>query len=73
MPIVNMRKVIQAGGSKAVALPPAWLRALNLDLGSDLLLVADGAILIVPQNMRLQSKSLEHLVQVVNRNGSVGK
>jgi antitoxin component of MazEF toxin-antitoxin module len=70
MPFVSSRRIIQVGGSKTVAVPPAWLDACELDLGDKVLLVADGAVLIVPPGMRLTSKQLEPLIEIVNRSAA---
>ena len=40
MPFESVRKIMQVGGSKTVALPPSWLRALGLGLGDDLLVLS---------------------------------
>jgi antitoxin component of MazEF toxin-antitoxin module len=70
MPIVSFRKIIRTGGSRTVALPPAWLNALDLKLGSVLLMVADGVILITPPGMKLQPKQLDPLIEVINRSAT---
>jgi antitoxin component of MazEF toxin-antitoxin module len=67
MPIVSIRNIIQAGGCKTVAIPPAWLRAFHLDLGDRVLMVADGVIVIAPTGTKLESKQLQLLIDVVNR------
>jgi antitoxin component of MazEF toxin-antitoxin module len=67
LPIVAGRKVLGAGNSRVVSLPPGWLDAAGLTLGDDVLIVADGAVLIVPQGMKLESKQVQSLVEVVNR------
>ena len=50
-----------------MSLPPCWLDACELGLGDQVLLVADGAVLIVPPGVRLTSKQLEPLVTIVNK------
>jgi antitoxin component of MazEF toxin-antitoxin module len=67
MPIISARKIIQVGGSKSVSLPPGWLDAAGLDLGDQILLVADGVILIAPKGTRLEPKQLYPLIEVINR------
>ncbi len=58
---------MQLGGSKTVALPPGWLAASDLDLGDQVLLLADGAVLIVPKGQRLEMKQMQRLVSIANR------
>jgi antitoxin component of MazEF toxin-antitoxin module len=58
---------MRVGGSKTVALPPPWLEALNLGLGDKLLVLADGALLVVPPGQRVQVKQLQTLVDIANR------
>ncbi len=67
MPVVSLRKIMQLGGSKTIALPPGWLAACNLDLGDQALLIADGAVLIVPKGQRLEMKQVQRLVDIANR------
>jgi antitoxin component of MazEF toxin-antitoxin module len=67
MPITSSRKIIQVGGSRSVSLPPGWLDAAGLGLGDQILLVADGVVLIAPKGTKLQSKQLDPLIEVVNR------
>jgi antitoxin component of MazEF toxin-antitoxin module len=69
MPIASVRKIIQVGGSRSVSIPPDWLDAAGLDLGDQILLVADGVILIAPKGIKLQPKQLEPLIEIVNRRG----
>jgi antitoxin component of MazEF toxin-antitoxin module len=70
MPFASIRKIIQVGGSKTVALPPPWLEALNLGLGDELLVLADGALLVVPPGQRVQVKQLQTLADIANRRAS---
>ena len=58
---------MQVGGSKTVALPPAWLDAFGLRLGDDVLVLADGALLVVPPGQRVQVKQLQTLADIANR------
>jgi antitoxin component of MazEF toxin-antitoxin module len=67
MPFASVRKIMQVGGSKTVALPPSWLEAFNLRLGDELLVVADGIVLIVPPGQRVRCKQVEALAQIANR------
>jgi antitoxin component of MazEF toxin-antitoxin module len=67
MPFASIRKIMQVGGSKTVALPPPWLEALNLGLGDELLVLADGALLVVPPGQRVQVKQLQTLADIANR------
>ncbi len=70
MPFASVRKIMQVGGSKTVALPPYWLEAFNLRLGDELLVLADGIVLVVPPGERVQPKQLQVLAQIANRRAS---
>jgi antitoxin component of MazEF toxin-antitoxin module len=70
MPVVAVRKVLSAGNSRVVTLPPGWLDAAGLALGDDVLVIADGAVLIVPQGMRVERSQIDTLVEVANRKNS---
>ena len=65
MPIISERKIIQVGGSRSVSLPPGWLNAAGLDLGDEIVLVADGVILIAARGTKLRPKQLRPLIHIV--------
>lgn len=67
MPFASVRKILRVGGSKTVALPPSWLEAFGLGLGDELLVLADGALLVVPPGQRVQVKQLQTLADIANR------
>lgn len=47
------RKILRVGGSKTVAMPPDWLRALELDLGDLVEVVYDSIVLVMPKTQEL--------------------
>lgn len=67
MPITTVRRIMQVGGSKTVALPPGWMEAADLNLGDQVRVVADGAVLIMPIGMRLGLEQVQALVEIANR------
>jgi len=67
MPFVSVRKILQVGGSKTVALPPPWLEAFGLGLGDELLVLADGALVVMPLGQRVQVKQLQTLADIANK------
>ncbi|MGA2628226.1 MAG: hypothetical protein ABSF63_14335 [Candidatus Bathyarchaeia archaeon] len=67
MPFASVRKIMQVGGSKTAALPPPWLEAFGLGLGDEVLLLADGALLVVAPGQRVQVKQLQTLADIANR------
>jgi hypothetical protein len=67
MPIKTVRKIMELGGSKTVALSPGWLAAVGLGLEDQVLVVANGVVLIAAKGTRLRSDQLAPLIQVVNR------
>jgi antitoxin component of MazEF toxin-antitoxin module len=68
LPAKTERKILEAGTSKAVALPPDWLRALRLDKGDTIEVLYDYIVLIKPKNVKFDlaflSKELEILASV---------
>jgi len=60
MPAKTTRKILKVGGSKTVALPPDWLRALELDLGDVVEVLYDTIVIIKPQQIGLDFDLLKH-------------
>ena len=68
MPAKTVRKILKTGGSRLVALPSDWLRALKLDAGDTVEILYDFIVLIKPRGMRLDIdlllKELEALARL---------
>ena len=65
MPAKTTRKLVKVGGSKAVALPPDWLRALKLELGDVLEVFYDSVVLIKPKGMKLSTEFLKRELDIL--------
>lgn len=67
-PARRKRKVLKSGASKVVALPPDWLRALNLGVGDTVELLYDSVVIVKPKGVKLDpallSKELEALANL---------
>lgn len=53
MPARKDRKVLSSGDSKVVALPPDWLRALNLKVGDVVDLMYNSVVIIKSKGTKL--------------------
>ena len=58
MPALSQRRILSVGGSKAVALPPAWLAALGLDIGDDVIILYDSIVMIKPKGLKVSREFL---------------
>ena len=58
MPARVNRKIIRTGKSKAVALPPDWLRAFNLDAKDSVEIVYNAVVIIKPKALKLDLEFL---------------
>jgi len=68
MPARTTRTILQAGSSRAVVLPPDWLRALNLDVKDTVEVLYNFIVLIKPPGVKLDpafmAKELEILASL---------
>jgi antitoxin component of MazEF toxin-antitoxin module len=60
MPASSERHILAIGSSKAVALPPDWLHAFNLDVGDKIEVVYNTVVIIKPVALSLANKFLHN-------------
>jgi len=53
MPARSERRILAVGGSRAVALPPDWLEAVDLKTGDTVDVIYDSVVLVKPQGFRI--------------------
>ena len=65
MPAKTERKILKVGPSKAVALPPDWLRALNLRLGDTIEVLYNFIVLIKPKGVPMDPAFLKKELDIL--------
>lgn len=68
-----IRRIMKEGGSKTIALPPHWLRALGLDAGDQLEVIYDSVILIKPIDEQIDIEILSRELQLFERRLKIRK
>jgi len=65
MPAKTNKTILQSGGSKVIALPPDWLRALNLDVKDSVDVLYNFIVLIKPRNVKLDRNFLKKELDIL--------
>jgi len=65
MPGRTDRKIIPAGTSVAVTLPPHWLRALKIKKGDEVEVLYNFVLLIKPKNVAIDFAFLEKELRIL--------
>ena len=60
MPSKNSRKILQVGDSKAVVLPPDWLRAMGLKKGESVEVLYNSVVIIKPLQVTIDFDALKN-------------
>jgi antitoxin component of MazEF toxin-antitoxin module len=58
MPARSDRRILAVGSSKAVALPPDWLRAFRLDVGDEIEVLYDSVVVVKPVALQIDEHFL---------------
>jgi len=66
MPAKVSRKLLRVGDSKAIALPPDWLRALKIDVSDTVDVLYDFIVLIKPKGMKLDPDFLIKELRIIS-------
>ena len=53
MPAKNLRKILKVGCSRAISLPPDWLRAMCLKKGEIVEVLYNSVVIVKPQGMEV--------------------
>jgi len=53
MPAKIERKILRSGDSKVMALPPDWLRAFNINVGDDIIMIYNTIVIVKPKGFKL--------------------
>jgi antitoxin component of MazEF toxin-antitoxin module len=65
MPARIERKILETGTSRAVALPPDWMRALKLDKGDPVDVLYNFIVLVKPKNVKLDPEFLRKELEIL--------
>lgn len=65
MPAKMVRKVLPTGDSKAIALPPDWLRMFKLKQGDYVEVVYNAIVIIKPPRLRLDTEFLRKELELI--------
>jgi len=58
MPAKIERKILRSGDSKVTALPPDWLRAFDINVGDDIVMLYNSIVIVKPKGFKLDSEFL---------------
>jgi len=58
MPAKIERKILRSGDSKVTALPPDWLRAFDINVGDDIVMLYNSIVIVKPKGFKLDSDFL---------------
>ena len=58
MPAKIERKILRSGDSKVTALPPDWLRAFNINVGDDIVMLYNSIVIVKPKGFKIDSEFL---------------
>ena len=59
MPAKIERKILRSGDSKVTALPPDWLRAFDINVGDDIVMLYNSIVIVKPKGFKLDSEFLK--------------
>lgn len=59
MPAKTDRKVLRTGNSKAMALPPDWLRMFKIDIGDTVEVLYNSIVIIKAKNFKIDPDFLK--------------
>lgn len=65
MPARVTRKIITSGKSKCIALPPDWLRALNLDAKDTIEILYNAVVVVKPKSLKLDREFLRKEFEMI--------
>jgi antitoxin component of MazEF toxin-antitoxin module len=67
LPAFSVRRILAVGGSKAVAMPPGWLKMYGLELGDTVELYADSLLFLKPKSIEIDFELVRReLVMLAN-------
>ena len=67
MPAKTTRRILKTGDSKAVALPPDWLRMFGLDIGDEVDCIYGSVVIFKPKGVSLDIDVLKKELELIER------